>query len=145
MSIWMVDIKGSAGQAPFEISVLRSDDEHGKRSYGWFGHHKILISSTGGPCRDVVPKFVWDRLVAVAHAVADELNGAEPLCIVDTTKTQDAQDAARYRYLRENKYFHHEYGRLQWYLPRVFFGGDGKTLGERLDENIDMAMKEIKR
>lgn len=140
----MVATKGAALETPFEIAVLLSDNQHGQRSYGWFGADKLLISSSGGPCHDYLTPTVWRQLIGVAHAIADELNGAEPLRIVDTAKTQDAQDAARYRYLRENKHFHHELGRLQWYLPRIYHN-EGKTLGDRLDENIDQAIKEGKK
>ncbi len=75
---WEVDIKGGAGQKCFEISVLRSDYALGKRSYGWFyDDRKLLISHNGGPCSWPVTQSVWDRLVRVAHEVADELN-AQP-------------------------------------------------------------------
>jgi hypothetical protein len=32
---WVVDVKGCAGSEAFEITVLRDDYEHGKRSFGW--------------------------------------------------------------------------------------------------------------
>jgi hypothetical protein len=71
---WVVDVKGSWDNPSFEISVLRDDNAHGKRSYGWFGENKLLISHDGGPCRDPVTKKVWDKLIRVAHEVADEMN-----------------------------------------------------------------------
>jgi hypothetical protein len=77
MSKWVVNIKGKAGAAPFEISVLRDDNGHGKLSYGWHGPDKIMISNDGGPCRDTVPPLVWGKLIRVAQEVADELNAAE--------------------------------------------------------------------
>jgi hypothetical protein len=75
---WEVCIKGAAGQKSFEIAVLRSDNEHGKRSYGWFGREKLLISHNGGPCEWPVTQSVWDKLVKVAHEIAAELNAARP-------------------------------------------------------------------
>lgn len=72
---WIVDTKGGPGQSSFEISVLRDDNQHGKRSYGWFDdNHKRLISHNGGPCTWPVSQFVWDRLVQLAHDYAAELN-----------------------------------------------------------------------
>ena len=41
---WVVDIK-EYGKS-FEISVLRDDNAHGKKSYGWFDENKLLISSS---------------------------------------------------------------------------------------------------
>ncbi len=74
---WVVNIKGKAGSASFEISVVRDDNEHGKSSYGWFGEDKLLISHNGGPCRWPLIPLVWDKMVKLAHEVADELNTDE--------------------------------------------------------------------
>ena len=74
MSKWIVDVKGEANSSPFEISVLREDNAHGQRSYGWFGPDKLLISHNGGPCRDPVTPLVWQLLLGVATEVAYELN-----------------------------------------------------------------------
>lgn len=71
--MWEVDIKGTPGKS-FEISVLLAENKHGKRSYGWFGPDKLLISGSGGPCCDVVTDLVWGKLVAVAKEVAADLN-----------------------------------------------------------------------
>lgn len=71
---WEVNVKGAAGEQSFEISAVRSDNEHGKRSYGWFDDKKLLISHNGGPCRWPVTQFVWDRLVKVAEETAAHLN-----------------------------------------------------------------------
>jgi hypothetical protein len=70
---WVVDVKGKANES-FEISVLLSDNTHGKKSYGWFGEDKLFISGSGGPCDDHVTKRIFDKLMAVAHEVAAELN-----------------------------------------------------------------------
>lgn len=76
-SPWVVDIKGAASDESFEISVLRDSNSHGKRSYGWFGKDKLLISHNGGPCHWPVIPQVWDRLVRVAHEVASDLNALD--------------------------------------------------------------------
>ena len=77
MANWVVDIKGGAGANSFEISVLRDDNDHGKRSYGWFDDNKLLIAHNGGPCRWPLVQTVWDKQVILAQAVADELNEVE--------------------------------------------------------------------
>lgn len=53
----------------------------------------------------------------------------------------DARDAARYRFLRNNPHFNADKGRLEWYLPRWFMNTG--TRAERLDEAIDQEMKGI--
>lgn len=74
---WVVDIKGGAGKTHFEISVLRDDNEHGKLSYGWFDDTKLLITHNGGPCHWPIPQKVWDKQIALANEVANELNEEE--------------------------------------------------------------------
>jgi len=72
---WVVDIKEY--KQSFEISVLRDDNEHGKRSYGWFDENKLLISSSsnGSPNTNTTSKkIIFEKLVKVAQEVADELN-----------------------------------------------------------------------
>ena len=77
MAKWVVNKKGGPSVDSFEISVIRDDNRHGKESYGWFDKNKLLISSSGGPCRTKITRQVWDKLLAVAHEVADELNNEE--------------------------------------------------------------------
>jgi hypothetical protein len=81
---WVVEVKGkpmtsaaSRARHSFEIAVLRDGNVHGKRSFGWFGSNKLLISHNGGPCDWGLVPPVWDRMVALAHEVADGLNRAE--------------------------------------------------------------------
>jgi len=72
---WVVNIKEY--KQSFEISVLRDDNEHGKRSYGWFDENKLLISSSsdGSPNTNTTSKkIIFEKLVKVAQEVADELN-----------------------------------------------------------------------
>lgn len=71
--IWIVNIKDGPS-APFEISVVRSDNTHGIDSYGWFDENKLLISHSGGPCPWGVKPFVWDMLIKIAERVADRMN-----------------------------------------------------------------------
>ena len=61
----------------FEITVIRQNNIHGHKSWGWIDANKLLISSSGGPCRDEVIPLVWDKLVKLAQEVADELNAKE--------------------------------------------------------------------
>ena len=72
---WIVDVKGGPWEEGFEISVLREDNEHGIRSYGWFDRNKLLISHNGGPCRWPLTKDVWDKMLKLAQEVANDLNG----------------------------------------------------------------------
>lgn len=74
---WIVDIKGGPNESPFEISVVRESNKHGRESFGWFGPDKHLISHNGGPCNDHVQAYVWNRLVSLAQQFARELNRAE--------------------------------------------------------------------
>jgi hypothetical protein len=76
----VADIKGTwaSSSRGFEISVLRDDNEHGKESYGWYGPDKYYISAGVHDRFDGCKhKFIWDGLVSLAHAFADELNRAE--------------------------------------------------------------------
>ena len=77
MAKWVVDIKGKAESRSFEITVLRDDNEHGKRSYGWIDENKLLISHNGGPCQWGLTPIVWDKMVKLAQETADELNELE--------------------------------------------------------------------
>jgi len=71
---WIVNIKGKANSSAFEISVVREDNAHGIRSYGWFDEAKLLISHNGGPCSWPLTERVWNKMVKLANEVADELN-----------------------------------------------------------------------
>ena len=71
---WIVHYKGGPNQDCFEIAVVREDNGHGLKSYGWFDENKLLISHSGGPCSDSVTEFVWHELILVACAFAQGLN-----------------------------------------------------------------------
>ena len=68
-----MDVKGRPGEV-FEISVLKSHNAHGKRSYGWFGDTKVYIAGSGGPCLDTVLPITWPYLLEAAEATARFLN-----------------------------------------------------------------------
>jgi hypothetical protein len=74
---WMVNVFGGPNECPFEISVIRKDYRLGLVSYGWFNDDKLLISHSGGPCKWPVPNRIWNKLLAVAHETAQELNSTE--------------------------------------------------------------------
>ncbi len=61
----------------FEISVVRENNRHGIASYGWFDAQKLLVTHNGGPCSWPLTEQVWNKVIQVAHEVADELNAAE--------------------------------------------------------------------
>lgn len=71
---WIVNTLGGPDREFFEISVVRESNQHGQRSYGWFGEDKLLISHNGGPCRWGVTSDVWERLIRVANETAEALN-----------------------------------------------------------------------
>jgi hypothetical protein len=72
--LWHVHTKGEPNKVPWEISVIKESYNHGHKSYGWFNERKLLISHNGGPCSETVSELVWNKLMKVAHEVADELN-----------------------------------------------------------------------
>ena len=75
---WVVHTKGGYTTQSYEVCVIRDDNTHGKRSYGWIGKDKIHIGSDGGPCRySIQHKMIWDGLLELAHKVADHLNAEE--------------------------------------------------------------------
>lgn len=74
MSKWEVQVKGKKCSASFEISVIMSDNESGHVSWGWFGGTKLLITHNGGPCPWPLTEKVWDKMILLAHEVANELN-----------------------------------------------------------------------
>lgn len=97
MAKWVVDVKGSAWAKSFEITVLRDDNEHGKRSYGWIDDDKLLITHNGGPCQWPLTQIVWDKAVKLAHEVADELNAAEGhnACVERAAPSAEPDEALR--------------------------------------------------
>ena len=84
MARWIVHTKGGPNKEAFEVAVVREDNAHGLKSYGWFDETKLLISHNGGPCQWPVTASVWNGLLGVAELVAAELNSADGM---ETTKS----------------------------------------------------------
>lgn len=78
---WVVIVHGKPNDGDdwgsFEISVVRNNYDLGKRSCGWFNKNKLKISGSGGHSHTPVTQKVWDKLIKVAHEVANELNEEE--------------------------------------------------------------------
>ena len=74
---WIVNIKGSFGKPSFEISIVRSDNKDGIRSYGWFDESKLLVSHSGGSCTWTVTREIWNGLIELAENEAKRLNTIE--------------------------------------------------------------------
>lgn len=76
MSKWIAQVFGDPSSESFEISVVREDNEHGRKSWGWFDERKLLISSSGGPCRTKLAPGLAALMVELAEKYAAMLNGA---------------------------------------------------------------------
>ena len=74
---WKVQVFGKPCSPSWEISVVRSDNEHGQKSWGWFDERKLLVSHNGGPCRWPVIPFVWDRQMQIARELCEALNAGQ--------------------------------------------------------------------
>jgi hypothetical protein len=70
---WVVDVKGKPGHG-FEISVVRSDNDLGFKSYGWYDERKLYVSSSVHESFEQVDPVVFERLVKLAEGVRDDLN-----------------------------------------------------------------------
>ena len=73
---YIVNVKGTCDGGAGEIAVA---EEEGYllaiNPYGWFDNRdKILIASSGGPCRDKFLPLIWEAHIALAHKIADDLN-----------------------------------------------------------------------
>ncbi len=74
---WEVQVKGERCTDLWEISVIRTDNEHGHISWGWFDKSKLLISHNGGPCSWAIEGYVFDQQIVIAEEVARRLNNGE--------------------------------------------------------------------
>lgn len=74
---WEVHTFGEPCSEAWEITVIRQNNQHGHKSWGWIDGNKLLISHNGGPCSWPLIRPVWDRMIQVAHEVCQELNAAE--------------------------------------------------------------------
>lgn len=77
MPQWKVQVFGERCSDGWEISVVRLDNAHGQRSWGWFDDRKLLISHNGGPCRWPICGFVWDAHIKTAEDLCAKLNTSE--------------------------------------------------------------------
>lgn len=75
---WLVQVFGEKCSHSWEISVVRCDNIHGQRSWGWFGEDKLLVSHNGGPSHTPLCEFVWDRQMQIAYDLCAELNRRAP-------------------------------------------------------------------
>jgi len=74
---WKVQVFGERCSSSWEISVIRIDNEHGQRSWGWFNSTKLLVSHNGGPCSWPIIDFVWDQQIRIAEELCAKLNSDE--------------------------------------------------------------------
>lgn len=74
---WKVQVFGKRCSSSWEISVVRLDNEHGQKSWGWFDEKKLLISHNGGPCSWPIIGFVWDQQSRIAEELCAKLNCGE--------------------------------------------------------------------
>ena len=72
--MWKVDIKGEPLSDTWEITVVKEGNNLGFESYGWTDENKLYIGGSGGPCREMVSEYVFNKLVDLAEDVADRLN-----------------------------------------------------------------------
>ena len=85
MSKWVVNIFGKPNEEGFEISVVRLSNQHGRTSYGWFGHDKVYVS--GNSYAIVSPKL-WNNLVNLAQQTADVLNAQDAQAVAVAEEKQ---------------------------------------------------------
>ena len=78
-NLWVSQVLGDPNGDSWEISVVRKDREHGRgrRSWGWFGDDKLLISHNGGPCHWPLAPGLGVQMVRIAKEYAARLNAEE--------------------------------------------------------------------
>ena len=74
---WETQSKGDPNGNSWEISVIRSDYEHGHQSWGWFDKNKLLISHNGGPCSWPLAPGLGPLMEELAKRYCDMLNNGE--------------------------------------------------------------------
>lgn len=57
----------------FEISVLKTNNKHGQKSFGWDGVDKIILFS-GDWYEQSHYKVIWNTLIECANMLRDKLN-----------------------------------------------------------------------
>lgn len=71
---WIVQVFGEKCSSSWEISVVRTDNNHGQQSWGWFNETKLLVSHNGGPCNWPIHEFVWNEQINIANKLCEKLN-----------------------------------------------------------------------
>jgi hypothetical protein len=94
MSKWLVQVFGERCGQAWEISVVREDNSHGRKSWGWFDESKLLVSDNGGPCRDPICGFVWDQQIIIAEELCRRLNAEEDISGGKNSRTNPEAKAA---------------------------------------------------
>ena len=78
------DLEDRDDEFILEISVIKKDNKHGHRSYGWGGEDKIILwdSSGGVGNRMFTGNIIWCK--KVAEQLCDNLNKMPPQTLIDT-------------------------------------------------------------
>ena len=74
MPKWITQVFGDVNGSHWEVSVVREDNEHGQKSWGWFDDRKLLVSHNGGPCDWPMAPGVGPIMVEIANRLRDYLN-----------------------------------------------------------------------
>jgi hypothetical protein len=78
---WIVQVKGNPHTetmpASWEITVVRSDNIHGIKSWGWIDEHKLLVSHNGGPCHWPMAPGLGKKMIRIANDLCKNLNKKE--------------------------------------------------------------------
>lgn len=72
--MWLAQTLGDPNGKLWEISVVREDNDLGRRSLGWFNDQKLLISHSGSPCRWPLAPGLGPIMVEIANRYCDFLN-----------------------------------------------------------------------
>ena len=71
---WLVSVKGSWERNGWEIFLVRSSNNHGLKSWGWYDQNNKIPVSISGPYYGSIPKELWRNLIKLAENTANELN-----------------------------------------------------------------------
>ncbi len=74
---WLVQVLGEPDSESFELSIVREDFEHGRRSWGWFGRAKWFFCNQGPHMRMKLAPGAWARIMAAAEETAADLNATQ--------------------------------------------------------------------
>lgn len=73
---WLVQVFGRRGDSSFEISIVRENNHHGRKSWGWFDANKLLVCHSG-TSRVMLTESIWNWQIAIANEVCDKMNAEE--------------------------------------------------------------------